>query len=43
MESRKNIAGIGLFIFGLILVGIGLFRGETAIVIHICLECIGIG
>ena len=47
MESRKNIAGIGLFIFGLILVGIGLFRGETAIVmqkaVHMCLECIGIG
>lgn len=47
MAGRKNAIAVGLFSFGLILVGIGLFRGEAIIVmqkaVRVCLECIGIG
>ncbi|MDO4321867.1 MAG: CD1871A family CXXC motif-containing protein [Lachnospiraceae bacterium] len=44
---RSRLAGISFAILGLIMMGYGIFRGETAVVltkaINICLECIGIG
>lgn len=40
-------SGICLAIIGLLMMGIGIYRGEMSVVfekaIHICLECIGIG
>lgn len=47
MKRRKNAAAACLLLLGLVLVGIGLWRGEAAIVmqkgVRVCLECIGIG
>ena len=43
---RKVIQG-GLMLLGVIMIGIGISRGEMATVlikaVYICLECIGIG
>lgn len=40
-------SGIYLAIIGLLMMGVGIYRGEMPVVfekaIHICLECIGIG
>lgn len=39
--------GVGVAVFGLAMMGFGIFRGEVAVVfkkaVNICLECIGIG
>ena len=44
---RSRAAGISLAALGLLMMGIGIFRGEMTVVftkaINICLECIGIG
>ncbi|MDD2981241.1 MAG: CD1871A family CXXC motif-containing protein [Hespellia sp.] len=46
-EKRRNLIGIGALLCGLIFMGLGVWRGEAAVVlqkaIRICLECIGIG
>lgn len=46
-ENRKNAAAAGILLAGAILMGIGIWKGEAAVVlqkaVHICLECIGIG
>ena len=40
-------AGICIAVIGLLMMGLGIYRGEMAIVfekaINICMECIGIG
>lgn len=49
MSSRRRTvpAGVLLAVLGLVLMGIGISRGEMEVVlqkaINICLECIGIG
>lgn len=49
MSRRKRVipAGAVWAVLGLVLMGIGIYRGEMQVVlekaIHICLECIGIG
>lgn len=50
VKPLKNLStkfGVGLFFIGTILLVLGIYRGEVAIVfakaIRICLGCIGIG
>lgn len=44
---RSPSAGIFIAVIGLLMMGLGIYRGEMAIVfekaINICMECIGIG
>lgn len=44
---RSSPAGICIAVIGLLMMGLGIYRGEMAVVlekaINICLECIGIG
>ena len=46
-KTTGNARGVLCLAAGLLLMGLGVFRGETATVlnkaINICLECIGIG
>ncbi len=39
--------GVGVAAFGLLLMGLGIYRGELTVLftkaVNICLECIGIG
>ena len=45
--SRSPRMGICAAVLGLLLMGIGIYRGEMSVVfekaVNICLECIGIG
>ena len=44
---RIPFAGIALAIVGIALMGLGVYRGEMAVVlekaVNICMECVGIG
>lgn len=44
---KKNKAGVIVLIIGVVFMAMGVFRGETKVVLKkaiiICLECIGIG
>ncbi len=45
--NKRNLAALGLLALGLAMMGLGLYRGEAAVVltkaVRICMECIGIG
>ncbi len=45
--NKRLVCSLGLLALGLAFVGIGLARGESAVVltkaVRICMECIGLG
>ncbi|MBQ1628930.1 MAG: hypothetical protein II098_07205 [Treponema sp.] len=47
MIEKKNLVGIVLVVLSLVMVILGIYRGEIAVVLEkasrICMECIGIG
>lgn len=44
---RRSLPGLALMVAGLLLMTVGVFRGEVSTVltkaVYLCLECIGIG
>ena len=45
--NKRNAAALALLALGLVMMGVGIARGEAAVVltkaVRICMECIGIG